>query len=1085
MVAMADEWRIREFLNQNLLFFALQVHDRVIQRKQPTAKLPAPLPPFGRIEKSLQDRLKTIDESLNAPSPSIKGLRAVTTDTLDRVARLTASNIGSLPPWTIGDVVEWWIATGIAVAPWKADMLQRFRRRGATPPGHQAGPLLDEWLWPATLRRLQLEDDEEHPPLWCAAHIDAWRISGPPLAADRPDSWNLEATHPDECRLALLEWCGNPQRELREIVVSETPTRADDWASDYRHRYHDFARSALRLLRRRCHFAAGSRTGSDASGGWIRAATAQSPSRETILRPPMIVATEDAVEQTLPGWFVRPWPTAIISQLRNVAPSVKPRFGSITRALEAASKAFFQCQSFAALPPWSVGPPAAGSTSVVEGLEQLAAIMRLGVIEETLPPREDPAAGNKGGNNNSPSISSALRAEGFLWHHSPADATGTRRIPIAAGNVHPNGKERSAVTITRIDSERTVAAGAVGPPARCPDELLAAIEELDWRWWAVGQIRSEDDPAGVATRLTEIAHETDWEDLKCRLLDLDIQLSDAATQLAEAFTRLDTHVMTEMAAVGGESGKPLRSFLEDHVRNVARTVFQLLVEKDADHQGGLYPPRSPKGRINLATWADERHRSDPRATQWQVQWERSPEAFGAQVGTPRRENSRFLVMFSAGEAATPSELRMLNAMSLTAPARPPFDAFWILLRKRAAAGITQRHPPDFSAVIKEMQQSWSGEAADTFNDVITAAVGGDQQAMDTVLLLRDEARFEFVCHPTLDISATEISLRAAAAGDALEWQDDETTPVDQDIEVVYAFDPHRARRVISRGHPPHQSPEALAARFADIVPAESPSSIRANELRRAIDQRRLFGDAASDPLIAIAAAANALAASDSKEPWVAAAFEELCACCDVLGGRIFPADWHPLDGASAETIFNEGIEITKFGFHPAVPLGRVVVQRFRVTNKDETTVDGDLDVLKSAGPAPLGYRQVCEQARRLTNDHESTKALRGNAFDMPKRVVRGDSPNTIIRELFVSAWKARQAAAGGTDADAAVEAVHLLIEKGYDMVLFKPERVGDFDKNWLETTDGKPPDGSRVNVVRPGVRTRENKLVCPAIVNPE
>ena len=67
-----------------------------------------------------------------------------------------------------------------------------------------------------------------------------------------------------------------------------------------------------------------------------------------------------------------------------------------------------------------------------------------------------------------------------------------------------------------------------------------------------------------------------------------------------------------------------------------------------------------------------------------------------------------------------------------------------------------------------------------------------------------------------------------------------------------------------------------------------------------------------------------------------------------------------------------------------------------------------------------------------------------------------------------------------------MQAVHQLLERSYEMILFRPKSVGDFADGWLRTPAGGEPRGNRVEqLVRPGVRTRDNKLVRPAIVKTE
>ena len=1054
---MANDWRISELVNQTLLFFALVVRRTVVGTQQPGIAIPAPLPPFrGRpVEQKLRGVLDEVAQRVKSSD-----LTRLVDSTLQKIAdsKLKTDNT---PPWKIGDVVAWWLATGVAIADWK--------------------PSREDRLWNATVRRLQLEDDEEYPPVWCANHVDLWRLGEPPEGDRRPESWDREARGPDDCRLALLEWCGDPGRELAAAAKSADPAATDAWAVDYESRHRDFARSALRLLRRRCQFAPPHVPNSDTTYPWRLARTAQSPLLRRILRRPM--TTVDAVEGRLPGWFVSPWPAATVEQYRKAVASIDPRPGSIDRALAAAADALRpEDRSFAPLPPWGLAATAGeGTEPLADGVKRLAAVVRLAVLEEAMPrgaapDGQPPVAGVERGGT----LRDALAVEGFGLRRTAADAAAGRRIPLGAGSESPPGEPASRIILTLSGSALTVDVGVVGPPARCPDELLAAIEELDWRWWAIASARGACDPKGVARQLADLATAAEWEKAKCMLLDLDLKSPEAARELAAAFTTLDTKMAIGLSgfAVVEESGA-LRSLLADRITNVTTIVLQQLLSIDPVGQGGLYPPRTAERRIDLAACATDRCRSDARAREWGINWKQSSERFGAQIGESWREADRFRVMVSAGESATDSDLRLLDDMLIVSSIDPPWDVLWRPLRTRVMAGLGQGQPPDFAAAIGEMRQSWSGEAADAFNELVTMAVAGQPRAVATLRLLHGDSRFGFACHPAIDVCEQKVSLRPVKVGDALVWRDDQAVPVDRDIDVVYAFNQARGRRVVSRGQPAPASAETSAARFAAAVPPGSPAKAAVEALRNAIDCRRMFGTAAADPLSALVTAANALASTVPSEAWVAAAFGELSNCCKACECTIVPADWDAVTGVPAE-----GLDIKRAGFHGTVPKGRAVVERFGV-NAVNGTVVALPEVYKSAGPEPTGYREVAEKVNALADKTETVAKFRQNVHGVPERVEKGHSPNTFIRDLFTCAWDAKLSATDRPSIDAAVQVVHEFLERSYGMVLFMPKTIGDFPKNWLETRDGGQPRGPRVELVRPGVRTRDNNLVCPAIVDQE
>jgi hypothetical protein len=65
-------------------------------------------------------------------------------------------------------------------------------------------------------------------------------------------------------------------------------------------------------------------------------------------------------------------------------------------------------------------------------------------------------------------------------------------------------------------------------------------------------------------------------------------------------------------------------------------------------------------------------------------------------------------------------------------------------------------------------------------------------------------------------------------------------------------------------------------------------------------------------------------------------------------------------------------------------------------------------------------------------------------------------------------------------------AIAEFIRKPFDMVMVAPSKVGDYPSSWVVGPDGKTPSGKHITrIIRPGVRTLENKLVWPAVVETE
>jgi hypothetical protein len=208
---------------------------------------------------------------------------------------------------------------------------------------------------------------------------------------------------------------------------------------------------------------------------------------------------------------------------------------------------------------------------------------------------------------------------------------------------------------------------------------------------------------------------------------------------------------------------------------------------------------------------------------------------------------------------------------------------------------------------------------------------------------------------------------------------------------------------------------------------------------------------------------------------VGTAFRELGACCAACGGSLIPAEWDPAAGSPAE-----GFDSVPVRFHKTVPLGRVVVEHFGVAAADGG-VPVKAVVFKSAGPEPTGYHEVVEKVALLTNRKGAVEKLWQFVHDVPWRIEKGQT--TVGPNLFEAAWEANMSQGRSDDIEAVVQAVHRFLERAYGMTVFEPKELDDVPETWVTTKEGGKPLGNRIDrVLRPGVKTRDGKLIRPATV---
>lgn len=1086
---MGDQWRIREGVNQTLLLFALGAREKLVGERQ-----------VSLIHGLLQRLLcKPLEQQL----PQVWNKLAKTAATNQQQCLTTLAKIPdvatkalSAAPSQIGDIVEWWILAAAAAISWRAAVCRdRARQQADRHDRRGSDGSVDRWLWRETVDRLQLDDDEEYPPLWAASHSDMWHLPDGRTALVWPESWTREARRPEDCRRAFLDWCGDPCRELKaDTADADAAGVADAWVEDYAYRHRDFARAALRLLRTRCRFAAepGPTTHTSEHANtldrWRLAPTAQSPSNLRILRPPLVVEQSGSSELLVPGWFMSPWPAAVLEQLAAERMASDLRSPSFSRALEAARLATKADRTFAPLPPWNLdGLEGADVDRLSAGLERLVAVVRLAAIAAATTHGTAPPGSVADASPREPVLSDALAAEGFAFRRVSTQGTDGRRIPYSSAVAQADDSAAGYV-LARAGSELTVDVGMVGHPSRCRDELLEAIEEFDWRWWALKALAAGCDQGGIAGKLADCVEKADWEAVKRGLLDLSREPpADAAPALADAFTAIQEirwniqeirlKIKSLSDANGGES---IALFLTSRLKDVADAVMRVLLSIDPQKQGGLYPPRTSESRIDLAACATGPCSTDGRWADWDVAWQKHKDRFGTHV-REAREGRRLRGHFSAGDSATEADLRLLDGIDIAVGEGFP-SKLLRPLRARVEASLSAGQSPDFSAAITETRTSWQAEAADAFDELIKRSLAGESKAVKLLQLLHADNRFRFACHPKISFDDQRVSLSPAAAGDTLTWRDDDAVPVDDDITVFFAIDPARACRVLSRGQPAADSAEARAARLEAALAAAPPEAlVAAKELRETIDRHRLFKVDNTESLHAVLDVVAALDPSTPGDAWRATVFSELAGCCAAYGATIIPGDWSPLEGTPAEHLVT-----TRHGFHGSVPRGRVVVERFGVAAKDGTVLF-DPDGFKSAGPEPPGYREAFAAVHAISDTGDLASRLRKSILEFPKRVENGQAQSGAAG-LFDLAWKLKREVPEQADVDEAVQAVQRLLERGYEMVVFAPQKVGEVQDGWMTTTEGGEPGGSRgtrVSLVRPGVRTRDNICLCKAIVELE
>ncbi len=1079
---MADDWRIRECVNQLLLFVAFEVRDAMLGGEGWPIAAPLPLPPFDDVngKQEFQDLRERVAANPSDVEPVRKFLTLIAT--LPRRSR-DVTLIREQPAWAVGDVVQWWMAAGQGIAAWRAEQMDPRDKGDPQARLSVDGRTPEQWLFEAVSRRLQVEDDEEHPAFWCADHAAAWRLEAIDPTV-RPAAWNHPATHHEDCLVALLEWCGDPRREEAGSVDAASGQQLlERWAADYRDRYRGFARASLRLLRRRCRFG----RAADAPArrdDWRVHRVAESPRRPRVLRPPVHVCDEADRRPVAAGWVMTPSPAVLVEQLQREAESQPPVAGSIARAIaRAAVWATADAGFDLPLPPRGEAE-GGGRSDPRADAERLVAIASFVLAVELTPSRDaekkqidDPAALDVRERS-----LWTMAVEGLVPSLERAAGDG-RLLPLGAGLGSQPSDRPAVLMLSHDDPPRRCVVGEIGQSARCPETLLGAIEELDWGWWALRTLRDAGlGDAPVAT-LAALAEESTWESLKRRLLEAGAV--DERGSLADAHRGLHVARLRMARAFEGRVDGGVVAWLAESIAAVEAEICCMLASADPAGVARLDPPRTVNGQVDLAAWMESSDDQRPAAAGWEIGWECSMEPFGTPLREALGDDGRLHVAFSAGEQATQADLRFLAAAGVVVgECVPEAEAMLEAVRARLRMAIRDGTAPDIAAAIGDVRSGFGGLHEAAFDRLVARAVERDPAAGAWMRMMASDPRFAFAVHPAVDVGDAGIFVRPAAIDQPLEWQDHDSVPAGGDVEIRFSIDPGRARRILSRGRPPADSAEASVAGLVETV-AAGPIDVAeaAAALRLATDRQRTFGDAAPDPVAAAVTVASALASSAAQLGDAAAdAFRCLRAWCAASGMTITPHDWHPASGASAD-----GLGVERIDFHDTVPEGRIVVERFGIGAPEGVAVSA-LEAFLSAGPPPTGYADLRAQAISLADDGEAVGRFRACVLDFPRRFRldsgeqrRGEAP---AAGLFDVVWKAVMKAPERDDLRRAAEAVHHLLDRSFECITFEPKTIGEYPEGWLQTSDGGRPRGLRVErLLRPGLRTIQNKLKWPAIVD--
>lgn len=973
--------------------------------------------------------------------------------------------LGPTGPWTFAALVGWWLRAGHALHA----VSESGRRQLADHVGRTPG-------------------DGEYPPLWLAARYAALHLppDGLPQELARSKTWQAHGESLPVYVVKLLTWVTSRDRPRTPDI--DPVKKPNEWVDFLAREFSTVLQDASALLGERVVLEAGDEVSWRTLGEWLPAWNGKIEGLSLrCVRRPLINVVGERRDVLIKGLVVLPLPGTLIKRLHGslrdgrarVARAGSPRGDYVSRAVQSAAERSPTDRLFSAVFSEALQQQPRSAALVEQSFLPLARVLGVTVAEtrgDTKPGAGDQARVCEHLTN----LRLALALDGFEVRPGvPPPDDGGRMIPHRGCP----GQRREALSFTyrAKDASSDVPVGWLGEPATCDEALLAAIEDVDWRLWALQHAPWDEATAPVAAIVVQAAKPSTWEPLKRRIL-LEPTVAEAACELFDFAhaRRLDFDMLA--GRVGNTAtAVSLDAFIRDYAA-VARVAFERLLAIDPGTPARLDPPRLVDGTVDVGGWLARKRRGEPGSASWLVDWVRDARPTGTVVAE-LREEKHHVVKVSAGSMSD-DDLAILRLEPVPNSSGDGAESAGLLRKTlvelQAAVGAEFAKGSadvDVAGALAALRRALAADRAAAFHELVERWRSGDTAAAAWGRVLAADRRFGFACHPRFDPASGAVA-PAAAEDVFLEWACDERVPAGQDMAITFALEPDRARRVISRGRRLVGSPADHAEALVTAAGRHEPLATLARQALRATDRWTHFAGSAPHPRLAARRLLDALlderAAPAEVRAGVFAAARRWCAA---IGHEIVPADWAPDGAVRAEALADEGL---RHEFHATAPRGTVIVRGFGLRGPDGVSFTGAI----SAGPAPSGFAALEEAARALAGTGSSWEGVTQRIDDLAKHA-SSDTLALAGSNLFDMVWQAAEEVPEGQarHVEALQAGVLAFLKEACRMLPFEPSAIGDYPTAWLREADGRQPRGRRIRrVVRPGLRTKDNTLVRPALV---
>jgi hypothetical protein len=511
------------------------------------------------------------------------------------------------------------------------------------------------------------------------------------------------------------------------------------------------------------------------------------------------------------------------------------------------------------------------------------------------------------------------------------------------------------------------------------DDVFDSVWLYDLHAWAIDAVsqRSKDISWKAAVKALEQAGclGARWEETKKAMLSLTPGASVKAVE--NAFCTLWPSLLRfrSIANEGGDLLGQQKEHIDQLLKDMVHATLRMLEQEEATTHPPRFSDRDKAGDIDLKRWlAEDRWWQDSRTIKVQVRSGAQPKLLeavdlsGLEIQLPgfddhNDDDARLLQMpgiFSWSHGNPPPYVRLIHE-HMCQPIVVPF-----------AHGSVA--PVNFAEALQSLKKAFSvGDGKAAFNDLIKAAIDGDENAVGWLECLHNDCRFQFECFPRIEKHGEKWQpCQPMPEDEHVRWAFDDQLDEKTLVTVTYALSPAESVAIYSKGC--QSGSRVLEA--ADAVQEwcdKVGKNAQGSQLHRATERYWAFGESLGQ---AVQIAAELLdqigefgcigkaTGGGERQPAIRDdGYNRLKSWLDSIGGLVTPGSWSANMGSEVPT---EHVGSLPVEFSAAVPVGRVIVNRFGVTAAGFAQ---PFEGAVSAGASFSGYKEIDDISRRYWAQH--------------------------------------------------------------------------------------------------------------------